>query len=139
MVRFAPGEKHWHGALPSTSMTHIAIHEELEGKAVEWLEHVSDQQYQVASNAESKDAFARQGWFTVRHSESIRLVMACRTTYANGALHRLLTQRTSDISSLRELLFQLSTFAGEVQNCLCTIHHGALDASSYVMSQNHTH
>jgi quercetin dioxygenase-like cupin family protein len=41
-----PGEKHWHGASPSTAMTHIAIHEELEGKFVDWLEKVTDAQYQ---------------------------------------------------------------------------------------------
>ncbi len=46
VVCFAPGEKHWHGAAPSTAMTHIAIQESLDGKAVEWLEHVSDEQYQ---------------------------------------------------------------------------------------------
>jgi quercetin dioxygenase-like cupin family protein len=45
VVRFAPGEKHWHGAAPSTAMTHIAFQEALEGQAVEWLEHVSDDQY----------------------------------------------------------------------------------------------
>ena len=45
VVRFAPGEKHWHGAAPTTAMTHIAIQEQLDGKAVEWLEHVTDDQY----------------------------------------------------------------------------------------------
>jgi quercetin dioxygenase-like cupin family protein len=45
VVRFAPGEKHWHGASPETAMTHIAIHERLDGKFVEWLEPVSDEQY----------------------------------------------------------------------------------------------
>jgi quercetin dioxygenase-like cupin family protein len=45
VVSFAPGEKHWHGASPTTAMTHIAIQEALDGKAVEWMEHVSDQQY----------------------------------------------------------------------------------------------
>jgi quercetin dioxygenase-like cupin family protein len=45
VVWFAPGEKHWHGATPTTSMTHIAIQERLNGKAVDWLEHVSDEQY----------------------------------------------------------------------------------------------
>ncbi|WP_217592011.1 cupin domain-containing protein [Cohnella sp. GbtcB17] len=41
-----PGEKHWQGAPPTTAMTHIAIQERLDGKAVEWLEHVSDEQYE---------------------------------------------------------------------------------------------
>jgi quercetin dioxygenase-like cupin family protein len=45
VVWFPPGEKHWHGAGPTTAMTHIAIQEALDGKAVEWLEHVSDAQY----------------------------------------------------------------------------------------------
>ncbi|HEY5213013.1 MAG TPA: cupin domain-containing protein [Acidobacteriaceae bacterium] len=40
------GEKHWHGATPTTAMSHIAIAEKLDGKAVEWLEKVTDQQYQ---------------------------------------------------------------------------------------------
>jgi quercetin dioxygenase-like cupin family protein len=45
VVWFAPGEKHWHGASPTTAMTHIAIQEALDGKPVEWMEHVSDEQY----------------------------------------------------------------------------------------------
>jgi quercetin dioxygenase-like cupin family protein len=40
-----PGHKHWHGASPTTSMTHIAIQEALDGKNVEWLEPVTDEQY----------------------------------------------------------------------------------------------
>ena len=45
VISFAPGEKHWHGASPNTAMTHIAIHERLDGKTVDWMEHVSDEQY----------------------------------------------------------------------------------------------
>lgn len=45
IVWFAPGEKHWHGASPTVAMTHLAIQEQLDGKAVDWLEHVSDDQY----------------------------------------------------------------------------------------------
>jgi len=44
VVSFAPGEKHWHGAAPMTAMTHIAIQEALDGKAVTWMEKVSDEQ-----------------------------------------------------------------------------------------------
>jgi len=40
-----PGEKHWHGATSKTGMTHIAILESLDGKNVEWMEHVTDEQY----------------------------------------------------------------------------------------------
>ena len=46
VVWFEPGEKHWHGASPSTAMQHIAIQEALDGKAVDWMEQVSDEQYQ---------------------------------------------------------------------------------------------
>src|SRR5213595_3920328 len=45
VVWFPPGEKHWHGAVPTSAMTHIAIQESLDGKTVEWLEHVTDEQY----------------------------------------------------------------------------------------------
>ncbi|TAN00769.1 MAG: cupin domain-containing protein [Rhizobiaceae bacterium] len=45
VVWFAPGEKHWHGATPTTAMTHIAIQEKLNGSAVEWMEHVTGEQY----------------------------------------------------------------------------------------------
>ncbi len=45
IVWFAPGEKHWHGASPEVAMSHIAIAETLDGKAVDWLEHVTDEEY----------------------------------------------------------------------------------------------
>jgi quercetin dioxygenase-like cupin family protein len=45
VVWFSPNEKHWHGATPMTAMTHIAIQERLDGKVVDWMEHVSDAQY----------------------------------------------------------------------------------------------
>src|SRR5580698_5847118 len=45
VIRFPPGEKHWHGAAPTTAMTHIAVQEHLNGRPVDWLEKVSDQQY----------------------------------------------------------------------------------------------
>ena len=46
VIWFAPGEKHWHGATATSAMAHIAIQEKLEGKVVEWMEKVSDEQYQ---------------------------------------------------------------------------------------------
>ena len=45
VVWFAPGEKHWHGATATTGMTHVAIAEALDGRAVDWMEHVTDDQY----------------------------------------------------------------------------------------------
>jgi len=47
VICFPPGEKHWHGAAPATAMTHIAIQEYLDGKPVDWMERVSDEQYQA--------------------------------------------------------------------------------------------
>jgi quercetin dioxygenase-like cupin family protein len=47
VIWFAPGEKHWHGASPTTAMAHVAIQEQLDGKAVDWMEQVSDEQYRA--------------------------------------------------------------------------------------------
>ena len=44
-VWFAPGERHWHGAAPNVAMTHIALQEVQDGKVVDWMEHVTDDQY----------------------------------------------------------------------------------------------
>jgi quercetin dioxygenase-like cupin family protein len=46
VVWIPPGEKHWHGATPTVAMTHIAVQEHLDGQPVDWLEHVSEEQYQ---------------------------------------------------------------------------------------------
>jgi quercetin dioxygenase-like cupin family protein len=48
VVWFEPGEKHWHGAAPNNAMSHIAIQENLDGKVVDWMEKVTDQQYEAA-------------------------------------------------------------------------------------------
>ena len=45
VIWFSPGEKHWHGATPTTGMTHIAVQEKLDGKVVDWMEQVTDEQY----------------------------------------------------------------------------------------------
>jgi quercetin dioxygenase-like cupin family protein len=51
VVWIPPAEKHWHGASPTTALTHIAVQEQLDGKPVEWMEHVSDDQYLADRNA----------------------------------------------------------------------------------------
>jgi quercetin dioxygenase-like cupin family protein len=53
VIWFKPNEKHWHGASPTTTMTHIAIQEALNGKAVDWLEHVTDQEYLLGAQESS--------------------------------------------------------------------------------------
>jgi quercetin dioxygenase-like cupin family protein len=50
VVWFPPNEKHWHGATPTTAMTHIAILEKLDGKDADWMEKVSDEQYGVTKD-----------------------------------------------------------------------------------------
>jgi quercetin dioxygenase-like cupin family protein len=50
VVWFPPGEKHWHGATSTTVLTHIAIQEQLNGKTVDWMEKVSEEQYQGGSS-----------------------------------------------------------------------------------------
>jgi quercetin dioxygenase-like cupin family protein len=53
VVWFPPGRRHWHGATATTAMTHIAIQESLDGTAVEWMEHVSDEQYGIGASSRS--------------------------------------------------------------------------------------
>jgi quercetin dioxygenase-like cupin family protein len=50
VVWIPPGERHWHGASSATAMTHIAIQEALDGKAVDWMEQVSDEQYTIGAS-----------------------------------------------------------------------------------------
>jgi quercetin dioxygenase-like cupin family protein len=60
VVWFPPGEKHWHGATATTAMTHIAIQEQLDGKTVEWMEKVSDEQYRRATAARRSQDYHEQ-------------------------------------------------------------------------------
>ena len=53
VVWFSPGERHWHGATPTTAMTHIAIQENVDGKVVDWMGKVTDDQYLMSSGAAS--------------------------------------------------------------------------------------
>jgi quercetin dioxygenase-like cupin family protein len=52
VVWIPPGQKHWHGATATTAMTHIAIQEQVNGKVVDWMEKVSDEQYQAKRKGE---------------------------------------------------------------------------------------
>jgi len=52
VVWFSAGEKHWHGATPTTAMTHISIVEQASGQSANWMEHVSDEQYQAGISVE---------------------------------------------------------------------------------------
>ena len=59
VVSFPPGEKHWHGATATTAMTHIAIQESVDGRAADWMEHVSDAQYGEGGSATGSAGAAR--------------------------------------------------------------------------------
>jgi 4-carboxymuconolactone decarboxylase len=59
VVWIPPGVKHWHGAAPNSSMTHIGIVEQLDGKSVEWMEKVSDAQYSAPVRAQGQEKAAR--------------------------------------------------------------------------------
>ncbi len=59
VVWIPPGQKHWHGAAPNSSMVHIAIAEQLDGKTVEWMEKVSDVQYRASLRGQTPAADAR--------------------------------------------------------------------------------
>jgi quercetin dioxygenase-like cupin family protein len=48
VIRFSPGEKHWHGASSTTAMTHIAVQEQKDGKTIDWMEKVSDEEYRAS-------------------------------------------------------------------------------------------
>jgi quercetin dioxygenase-like cupin family protein len=52
LIWIPPGEKHWHGTTTTTAMTHIAIQEHLDGKTANWMENVSDEQYQAIIGTE---------------------------------------------------------------------------------------
>jgi quercetin dioxygenase-like cupin family protein len=59
VIWFSPGERHWHGATPTTAMTHIAIQENLDGKVVDWMEKVTDDQYTSTTTPSPKIPAAR--------------------------------------------------------------------------------
>lgn len=48
VIWIPPGEKHWHGASPDHQMVHLAIHEALDGKHIDWMEHVTDEEYAIS-------------------------------------------------------------------------------------------
>ena len=94
VVWFPPGEKHWHGATATTAMTHIAIQEKLDGKTVDWMEQVSDEQYRALTcladlnldgeedNAEAQTRKQRPGSLGPRarlHGHELRLRPGRRT------------------------------------------------------------
>ncbi|MDB6170974.1 MAG: carboxymuconolactone decarboxylase family protein [Chthoniobacteraceae bacterium] len=73
VVWIPPGQKHWHGASPTNSLTHIAIQEAVDGKAVDWLEKVTEEQYHMKTNAELKTGPAGTAAITQSDVQTRRL------------------------------------------------------------------
>lgn len=67
------GRKHWHGAAPTTAITHIAIHEQLDGKVVDWMDKVSNEQYQGSDELGS----SRRRWISIRCWPKVGRTDAC--------------------------------------------------------------
>jgi 4-carboxymuconolactone decarboxylase len=117
VVSIPPGVKHWHGASPTTGMTHIAIQEEADGTNVEWMEHVTDEQYGAPVQAQlSGAASARPGQAKVTPSAKpapragdLGMVAPALEKYAEGPLGELwkrpdLTPRDRSIVTLAALI-----------------------------------
>lgn len=82
-----PGVKHWHGATPHSSMTHIAIQEMLNGKSVEWMEKVSDKQYRAAS--ESEESNSGRNSSLMKTSEDPSMLSPVLNKYEQGVMTEL--------------------------------------------------
>jgi 4-carboxymuconolactone decarboxylase len=87
VVWIPPGIKHWHGAAPGTSMTHIAVQETVDGKAVDWMEHVSEQQYSAASKSEPAAALSNPVLGgSMLSQDDLRSVSPALAAYTEGKL-----------------------------------------------------
>jgi len=84
VVRIPPGQKHWHGATATTPMTHIALQEQLNGKAVEWMEKVREKEYNMAhSTREATSATTAQQKIT----EDLRKVSPALAKFSEDRLY----------------------------------------------------
>jgi 4-carboxymuconolactone decarboxylase len=84
VVRIPPGVKHWHGATATTQMTHIALHEQLDGKVVEWMEQVTEVQYKMAQTTISKQS---AGAGQVQTSDDLKSVSPVLAKFAQDRLN----------------------------------------------------
>ncbi len=85
VVWFSPGEKHWHGATPTTAMTHIAIQEKLDGKVVDWMEQVSEEQYRDKAVKTGALPYEVGWWYSQPSSRPERVHHRCRRQRAAPA------------------------------------------------------
>jgi 4-carboxymuconolactone decarboxylase len=112
-----PGVKHWHGAAATSAMTHLAVTGSVDGKSVQWLEKVSDEQYRAQGSQASKTEPATQ---TVSETLSARqqaipLIAAAMATSNMPGLNRALNQGLDaglSVSEAKEVLVQLYAYSG---------------------------
>jgi quercetin dioxygenase-like cupin family protein len=102
VIWIPPGEKHWHGASPTTAMTHIAIQEKLDGKPVDWLEHVTAEQYEGRWSAGESPLRGPDE----QPTHSIDLWLAVNSPYET--IYYIPCQSGSDVA-----IYRLNTATGE--------------------------
>ncbi|UUY06913.1 carboxymuconolactone decarboxylase family protein [Pseudomonas sp. J452] len=110
-----PGVKHWHGAAATTAMTHLAVSGAVDGKSVEWLEHVSDEQYSAVHSPVALQARPAASETLSARQQAIPLIAAAMATSdmprLSAALHQGLDAGLS-ISEAKEILVQLYAYSG---------------------------
>lgn len=114
IVRIPPGVKHWHGASPSTGMSHIAIAEALDGETTEWMEKVGDTQYQLAPSRPAPLNQPAAGALSPRQ-QTMPLIAAFMATGDMPRLNAALNQGLDagmTVSEAKEILVQLYAYAG---------------------------
>lgn len=110
-----PGVKHWHGATATTAMTHLAMSGAVDGKSVEWLEHVSDEQYSAAQNSVALQARPAASETLSARQQAIPLIAAAMASSDMPRLSAALNQGLDaglSISEAKEILVQLYAYSG---------------------------
>lgn len=110
-----PGVKHWHGAAATTAMTHLAMSGAVDGKSVEWLEHVSDEQYSAAQSPLALQARPAASETLSAKQQAIPLIAAAMATSDMPRLSAALNQGLDaglSISEAKEILVQLYAYSG---------------------------
>ncbi|MVV49908.1 cupin domain-containing protein [Pseudomonas sp. PB120] len=112
-----PGVKHWHGAAPTSAMTHLAVTGSVDGKSVDWLEKVTDEQYNAPGSRASKDEPAAQpvSQTLSAKQQAIPLIAAAMATSNLSSLNTALNQGLDaglTVSEAKEILVQLYAYSG---------------------------
>ena len=115
VVTCPPGVKHWHGATATTAMTHLAVSGAVDGKSVEWLEHVSDEQYSAAQSPLALQARPAVSETLSARQQAIPLIAAAMATSDMPRLSAALDQGLDaglTVSEAKEILVQLYAYSG---------------------------